>query len=117
MIVLVGWLPSKTRAATWCVGHAFGLDLFPGLAERQRLGLREEVGHQQVLVVADDLVGLREPDEVARDQLRALVDQLVVGVLAVRARLAPDDRAGLPVDRLPSRSTDLPLLSISSCWK
>ena len=49
-------------------------------------------------MVADDLVRLREPDEVARDQLRALVDQLVERVLAVGARLAPHDRAGLPRD-------------------
>ena len=108
MIVFVGWLPSNTRCRDLVRGHAFGLHLFTRLAERERLGLREQVRGEQVLVVADDLVGLREPDEVARDQLRALVDQLVVGVLPVRARLAPDDRAGLPldpvavaVDRLP----------------
>ena len=41
---------------------------------------------------------LREADEVDRDQLRALVDQLVEAVLAVRARLAPVHRAGLVVD-------------------
>ena len=44
-----------------------------------------------------------KPMKSARDQLRALVDQLVVGVLAVRARLAPHDRAGLPLDRLARR--------------
>ena len=37
----------------------------------------------------------RRGEEVARDDLRALVDQLVEGVLPVGARLAPDDRAGL----------------------
>ncbi len=31
----------------------FGLDLFAGLAERERLGLREQVRHQQVVVRAD----------------------------------------------------------------
>ena len=35
-----------------------------------------------------------EADEVARHQPGALVDQLVEGVLAVGARLAPDDRPG-----------------------
>ena len=35
-----------------------------------------------------------EADEVARDQGGALVDQLEVGVLAVRARRAPHDRSG-----------------------
>ena len=42
--------------------------------------------------------GLGEGDEVGRDQLRALVDQLVEGVLAVGARLAPED---LPLSARP----------------
>ena len=36
----------------------------------------------------------------AGNPLRALVDELVEGVLAVRARLAPDDRPGDRLDRL-----------------
>ena len=40
----------------------------------------------------------RERDEVARDEPRALVDQLIEGVLAVGARLAPVDRAGVVRD-------------------
>jgi hypothetical protein len=44
------------------------------------------------------------------------VDQLVVRVLAVRARRAPHDRPGVVADRLPVRaSTDLPFDSMSSC--
>ena len=39
-------------------------------------------------------------DEVAGDDLGALVDELVEGVLAVRAGLAPDDRAGLVIGDL-----------------
>ena len=39
-------------------------------------------------------------DEVARDDLGALVDQLVEGVLAVRPGLAPHDRASGVVHRL-----------------
>ena len=60
----------------------------------------------------------RQTDEVARDQPRALVDQLVERVLAVGARLAPDDRARVDSRRACRRaSTRLPLLSMSSCWK
>ena len=54
-----------------------------------------------------------EADEVGRDQLRALVDQLVVGVLAVRAGLAPDDRPGLHVDR--ARRPASPTCRCSPC--
>ncbi len=43
--------------------------------------------------------GVHERDEVGRDELGALVDQLVEGVLAVGARLAPEDLAGLGGDR------------------
>ena len=43
---------------------------------------------------------LDEPDEVGRDQPGALVDQLVVRVLAVGARRAPDDRPGVVGDPL-----------------
>ena len=50
------------------------------------------------MVVADRVQRLAEADQVDRDQLRALVDQLVEAVLAVRARLAPEDGAGLVVD-------------------
>ena len=45
---------------------------------------------------------LREADEVAGDQPRALVDQLVEAVLPVRARLAPEDRR--PCRRRPASS-------------
>ena len=50
-------------------------------------------------MLAERVLALDGGDEVARDQLRALVDQLVEGVLAVGAGLAPDDRAGRVVDR------------------
>ena len=42
--------------------------------------------------------GVDERDEVGRDELGALVNQLVEGVLAVGARLAPEDLAGLGGD-------------------
>ena len=95
---MVGRLPSITRWGTIVLRRALGADLLLGLAERQRLGLGEHVGHQQVVVVAQRVERLGEADQVDRDQLRALVDQLVEAVLAVGARLAPVDRAGLVVD-------------------
>ena len=68
--------------------------LLGGLAEGERLGLGEEVGHELVVVVGDGVVRLAEADEVAGDEVRALVDELVDGVLSVRAGLAPLDGAG-----------------------
>ncbi len=85
------------------VGHdalrgALGPHLVDGLAEPERFGLREDVRRQDVVVVADRVERLAEADQVDRDQLRALVDQLVEAVLPVRARLTPVHRAGLVVD-------------------
>ena len=69
-------------------------DLLLGLAECERLGLREEVGEEDAVVerVADRVVRRRGRDEVGRDELRALMHELVERVLPVRARRAPDDR-------------------------
>ena len=56
------------------IRHAVGLDLVGGLAEGQRFGLREEVGYQQIVMLADGVERAAKADEVARDQLGALVD-------------------------------------------
>ena len=80
--------------------RALGADLVGGLAEGQRLGLGEDVRREDVVVVAQRVEGLAEADEVDRDQPRALVDQLVEAVLAVRPRLTPVHRAGVVVDPL-----------------
>ncbi len=68
------------------------------LAEGQRLGLREQVRHQQVVLAAERIEALAEADEVAGHEPRALMDQLVERVLAVGAGLAPEDRRGVVVD-------------------
>lgn len=44
-----------------------------------------------VLAAGDRVERLNRGEEVAGDELGALVDQLVEGVLAVRAGLSPDD--------------------------
>ena len=51
--------------------------LFLRLAERQSLGLGEQVRHQEVVLLQARAQGTVETDEVAGDQLRALMDQLV----------------------------------------
>lgn len=82
--------------------------LFLRLAHHQRLGLGEEVRQQQFVVytVADGVVRLRGSYEIARYQARTLVDELIEGVLAVGAGLAPHDRTRLVVDG-PARSRDV----------
>ena len=110
--------PRTSRCGTSASGVPSAAHLLGRLAERQRLGLREDVGHQQVVMLAERVERLREADEVARDQLRALVDQLVEGVLPVGARLAPvDRRRSRSPPRAPSSVTRLPLLSIVSCCR
>ena len=63
-----------------------------GLAEGESLGLCEVVAEEQLVhvlvAVLGRVRGVHERDEVGRDQLGALMDQLVEGMLAVGARLA-----------------------------
>ena len=93
-----GRLPSKTRCGTSQSGVPSALTSLGGLAEGERLGLGEDVGHQHVVMAAERIERFDEGDEVAGDEPRALVDQLVEGMLAVGAGLAPVDRAGVVVD-------------------
>ena len=90
-----------TLWGTTSAGVPFGGHLLGRPAEGQRPGLGEAVGHQQVLAVAVLVGGGGEPDEVGRDQPGPLVEELVEGVLAVGARLAPEDLAGAALDRGP----------------
>src|SRR5262249_8256572 len=62
-------------------------DLLRRLAEGQRLRLGEEIREQQRVMLADVVERAQEADEIARNQLRALMDELEERVLAVRARL------------------------------
>ena len=75
-----------------CGGGAFGFDFGEGFSEREGLGLREDIGHEDVVMSAEWVERLGEGDEVAGDEAGALVDELVEAVLAVRAGLAPVDR-------------------------
>ena len=78
--------------------HALGRDLLRLAAEGEGLGLGEEVGHQQVMVLAQLPGRAVEPDQVAGHEAGPLMDELVEGVLAVGARLPPHDRAGGGLD-------------------
>src|SRR5206468_9153347 len=71
-----------------------------GLALHQGLGLSKEIGEQDGVMMPDRVVGFDGSDKVARDQLRALMDELIEGVLSVRARFTPEDGAGRDVYRL-----------------
>ncbi len=93
-----GRLPSNTRCGTSQSGVPSAFTSLGGLAERERLGLREDVRHQDVVVAAERIQRLREPMKSHGNEPRALVDQLVERVLAVGAGLAPVDRAGVVVD-------------------
>ena len=83
-------------------GRALGAHLVSGLAKGQSLGLGEEVAQEElvhVLAVALDGVGaVDEGDEVGRNHAGALVNQLVEGMLAVGAGLAPEDLARIGRD-------------------
>ena len=80
------------------LGRALGAHLVGRLAKGQGLGLRQEVAQEQlmhVLALALDGVGaVGKGNEVGRHGLGALVNELVEGMLAVGARLAPEDLAG-----------------------
>src|SRR5258707_15096377 len=73
------------------IRRAFGLDLLVRFAERKRLRLRKDVGQQQIVVASQRVERVSEGDEVARNESRALVDQLVERRLAVGTRLARVD--------------------------
>ena len=79
------------------LGRPLRTHLLGGLAEGEGLRLREEVREEQLVHVLLTLLEgprrIREGDEVGRDHPRALVDELVEGVLAVRAGLPPEDLA------------------------
>ena len=60
-IMLVGRLPSATRNGVWKSGEPSAFEFLGGLAEGQRLGLREQVGHQQVVLVGVVLNGWQKP--------------------------------------------------------
>ena len=94
---LVGDQLLQGRTAQAGVGQ-FITHLFVDLAFHQCLSLGKEVGEQDGVMMPNGIVGFNRGNEVARNELGALMDKLVEGVLPVGARLTPDDRAGRDVD-------------------
>src|SRR4029077_21221256 len=80
------------------VGCPLGLDLISGLAERQRLRLGEYVGEQHVVMPAQGIKGLSKRDEIAGNEPRSLMDQLIERMLAIGPRLTPINRPGVVID-------------------
>ena len=58
------------------VGRALCANFFRRFAESERLCLSEHVGQQQIMVSAQRIQRLGKSDEVARDEPRALMNQL-----------------------------------------
>lgn len=75
------------------IGGIFGFELVGRLAYHEGFGLGKEVGreHFLVLVVFDGVVRFGGEDEVCGDELGALVEELVEGVLGVGGGLAEED--------------------------
>ena len=99
------------------IGRAFRADFRRGFAEGKGFALGEDIGQQLVVLLAQRVERLAERDEVARDQPRSLMDQLIEGMLAVGARFAPVDRPCTHPTGSPARVTRLPLLSIVNCCR
>src|SRR5438445_2132383 len=80
------------------IRRALSFDLVGRLTEGQGFGLSEHVCQEYVVVPAKRVERLVERDEVAWNEPRSLMNQLVERVLAVCAWLAPIDRAGIVGD-------------------
>ena len=59
--------------------------------------MREEVGQQFVVMIGQRIMALCRRDKITRNQCGALMDQLIERMLTIRARFAPNNRAGLVV--------------------
>src|SRR5262249_53528066 len=77
------------------IRRAFFLHLLGRLTEGKRLRLREHVCQEHVVMRANRIERFGESDEIAWDESRSLVNQLVERMLPIRSRLAPIDGAGL----------------------
>src|SRR5207253_3594039 len=80
------------------IRRALSLDFFGRLTEGQGFGLSEHVCQEYVVVPAKRVERPVERDEVAWNESRSLMNQLVERVLAICAWFAPIDRAGIVRD-------------------
>src|SRR6185436_14891921 len=84
-------------------------DLSRSFPKCQRLGLSENVCHQHVVMTACRMDWFNERDEIAGNQARSLMDQLIEGMLAVGSVLAPIDRACRASDLRSIKRHSLPI--------
>src|SRR5215475_13932670 len=80
------------------IRRTFGLDLLARLTKGECLALRNDIRQQHIVMTAKPVERPAESNEVTRNEPRALMDQLIEGVLAVGPGLPPIDRAGLRLD-------------------
>lgn len=82
--------------------HEAGFRFGQCLACHQRFGLSDEIRNQFRMMVASRIANrvmrLDRRKEIARDELRPLINELIERMLAVRARLAPNNLTSLVVD-------------------
>src|SRR5882724_1382272 len=91
------------------IWRAFSLHLLGRLAKGERFCLREDIRQQHVVVTPQRIQRLGEGDEVARNEARALMDQLVERMLPVSPWLAPVDGRGIGADWLACKGDVLPV--------
>lgn len=78
-----------------CLGHVFGVGLLDCLPGGESLGLDKEIAKEQLMLVRPILVREHvarsgKGDEVGRNQLSPLMNELIEGVLAIYSGLAPE---------------------------
>src|SRR4051794_11521798 len=80
------------------VWRALRLNLLECLAEGQCLSLGEHIRNENIVMGAERIQRLTECYEVAGDESRPLMDQLVKRMLAIGSGLAPVNRVGIAED-------------------
>src|SRR6202158_4954530 len=81
------------------LGRSLRFHLFWILAESQGLSLGAHVCDQHVMMRADGIQGLTECDEITGNELRALVNHLIKGMLAIGPNGGGLMRHSLSLDR------------------
>ena len=80
-------------SATGPDGRHFTLNLRFGLADHHGLRLSHSIGEQLLMVLVKSRVWLDARYDIRRMDGRALVKQLIKGVLTIGSCFSPDDRA------------------------
>src|SRR5262245_62632120 len=101
----VRWPVAGEHAMGYKPGRCFfAANLIRRFTEGQSLRLCEHIREEKIVMAPEWIQRLGKRDEVARNELRPLVNQLIEGMLAVRPRFAPIDRSRLGFDFGPFES-------------